>query len=73
MKAHTRQAVMLGDLVAAVFDEAAQYNSDPREVSRIAAMVVHRILRRAGLNRRLSDPHNRHTLWSRRHSGGVRN
>jgi hypothetical protein len=38
----------LGDLVAAVIDEAEQYSKDPREVSRLAAKVVTRIVRRGG-------------------------
>jgi hypothetical protein len=37
----------LGELVAAAFDTAAQYSSDPAEVSRLATGAVIRMLRRA--------------------------
>jgi hypothetical protein len=37
----------LGELVVAVFDIAAQYSTDPREVSRLATRVVMQIVRRA--------------------------
>jgi hypothetical protein len=42
----------IGDLVTAVFDEAAHYRTDLREVSQIATQAVTRLLRRA---RRRSD------------------
>ena len=42
-----RKAVPLGELVLAVFDEAAQYSPDPREVSRLATKAVANMLRRA--------------------------
>lgn len=38
----------LGDLIAAVFDEAARFSVDPMEVSRLATQAVWRLLRRAG-------------------------
>ena len=37
----------LGDLVAAVFDEAAYYSADLRRVSHLATQAVARLLRRA--------------------------
>jgi hypothetical protein len=37
----------LGELVAAVFDRAATYSKDQREVSRLATMTVMHMLRRA--------------------------
>jgi hypothetical protein len=40
-------SVQLGELVAAAFDDAAQYSSDPREVSRLATETVAHLLRRA--------------------------
>ena len=44
----------LGELVAAVFDEAAHYSNDPQEVSRLAAQAVAHILRR-GQRKRCSN------------------
>jgi hypothetical protein len=35
----------LGDLVLAVFDEAAQQTADPREISRLASQTVSHLLR----------------------------
>ena len=55
MITHVRRTVLPGDVVAAVFDEAAPYSSNPREVSRLTAMVVGRILRRGGRNRSVPD------------------
>ncbi len=43
-KAHT--TLTLGDLIANLFDEAAGYSRDPREVAAIATRAVQRILRR---------------------------
>ena len=42
-----RRFVQLGELVAAVFDEANLYSSDPRKVSLFAAQALMGILRRA--------------------------
>jgi hypothetical protein len=42
-----RKSAPLGELVAAAFDSAARFSSDPREVSRFAAQVVRHMLRRA--------------------------
>jgi hypothetical protein len=39
--------VPLGELVAAVFDRAAMWSKDQREVSRLATMAVMQILRRS--------------------------
>lgn len=47
MKTHVRQTVVLGDLIAAAFDEAARHSADPREVSRLAAQTVAHMLRHA--------------------------
>lgn len=38
--------IRLGDLVVAVFDEAAHYTSDPSEVSRLATQTVRYLLLR---------------------------
>lgn len=42
-----RRSVQLGELVAAAFDGAAEHSTDPQEVSRLAARVVMRVVRRA--------------------------
>jgi hypothetical protein len=56
MKADAPRTVLLGDLVVAAFDEAAQYSTDPLEVSRLAAgAVMHALWRR----RRRSFPSKR--------------
>lgn len=41
-----------GDLLVAVYDEAANYSNDPAEVSRMAKEVLARILRRSVVSRR---------------------
>jgi hypothetical protein len=46
MRTDVDKTAQLGQLVVAVFDEAAQYSSDPREVSRLATEAVMHILRR---------------------------
>ena len=40
MKHDMRTTVELGDLIEAVFDEAAQHSTDPREVARLATQAV---------------------------------
>lgn len=47
MRMHIVQTAQLGDLVAAVFDTAAQYSKDPAEVSRLATSAVTHLLRSA--------------------------
>ena len=44
MKKTTRRTARLGELVAAVFDEAARYSTDPREVSRLATHAVSHLM-----------------------------
>ena len=46
MRKQNRATARLGDLVAAVFDEAAEYSKDPEEVSALATRAVAHILRR---------------------------
>jgi hypothetical protein len=46
MSARIHKTAQLGELVVAVFDEAAQYGTDPEEVSRIPTRAVMHILRR---------------------------
>jgi hypothetical protein len=46
MKKTTRKTARLGELIAAVFDEAARYSIDPREVSRLAAHAVSHLMLR---------------------------
>jgi|WetSurMetagenome_2_1015567.scaffolds.fasta_scaffold493956_2 hypothetical protein len=56
MLINPQKTAQLGELVAAVFDEATLYSNDPREVSRLATRTVARMLRhgrRATLSRRL--------------------
>ena len=47
MRTHVQQTAQLGELIAAAFDEAARYSTDPREVSRLAARAVAHMLQRA--------------------------
>jgi hypothetical protein len=47
MSTNVQQTAQLGELVVAAFDEAADYSSDPREVSRLATRAVMHLLRRA--------------------------
>ncbi len=47
MKARIPKTAQLGELVVAVFDEAAQYGTDAEEVSRMATRTVLHMLRRA--------------------------
>ena len=46
MRTNAQETAPLGELVVAAFDEAAQYSSDPREVSRLATRAVMQMLRR---------------------------
>ncbi len=43
----THETVMLGDLIVAAFDEAARSSRDPKGTSRLAALIVRRLLRTA--------------------------
>jgi hypothetical protein len=43
--ASVRRTAQLGEVVAAAFDRAALYSSDPREVSRLATQAVAHLLR----------------------------
>ena len=52
MTTNAYRTAQLGDLVSAVFDEAAHYTSDPKAISRLATRVLSRILRRARKSRR---------------------
>ena len=53
MRTHVHKTAQLGELVAAVFDQAARYSADQREVSRLATLAVAHLLRRA---RKISIP-----------------
>lgn len=46
MNATIQSSVPFGELVTAVYDEAARHSADPKEVCAMAAMVVDRLLRR---------------------------
>jgi hypothetical protein len=47
MRIQARKSVRLGDLIVVVFDEAAHFSADPREVSRLAKRVVAQMVRRS--------------------------
>ncbi len=47
MRAHNHQTAQIGELIAAAFDTAATYSTDPREVSRLATQAVGHMLRHA--------------------------
>jgi len=47
MRKSSRKTARLGDLIAAVFDEAGSYSRNPREVSRLATHVVRHLMRQA--------------------------
>jgi hypothetical protein len=61
MRTQIRKTTQLGELVAAVFDEAAHHSTDPREVSRLAARAVMHMIRHARktshIPRRLASRH----------------
>jgi len=44
VKTTTPKTARLGELIAAVFDEAARYSTDPREVSRLATCAVSHLM-----------------------------
>jgi hypothetical protein len=44
MKSQTPKTVSLGDLILTVFDKAALYSLDPREVSSLATQTVAHML-----------------------------
>jgi hypothetical protein len=54
MTTDVHKTTQLGELVVAVFDEAARYSADSREVSRLATRAVSRIVRRS--RRELCQP-----------------
>jgi hypothetical protein len=46
VKSEIQKTVPLGELILTVFDKAAQYSRDPREVSRLATQTLaHMLLR----------------------------
>ena len=44
MRTQIPKTVPLGELILTVFDKAAQYSADPREVSRLAAQTISHML-----------------------------
>jgi hypothetical protein len=56
VKHEMRTTVELGDLIQAVFDEAARHSTDPREVSRLATQAVAQLLYRHLLKQRGPRP-----------------
>ncbi len=55
MKTQSQKTVPLGELILTVFDKAAQYSLDPREVSHLATQTVAHILLR-GRNLAVARP-----------------
>lgn len=53
MELNMHKTVQIGELIAAAFDEADRYSSDPREVSRLATRAVMHMLR-SSLNKPLT-------------------
>lgn len=52
MKSQTRKTAPLGDVILAVFDKAAQYSTNPREVAHLATQAVsHMLWRTTGTKR----------------------
>ncbi len=47
MRTQVHKTAQFGELVVAAFDGAADYSTDPREVSRLATQAVAHILRHA--------------------------
>ena len=47
MRTKAHRTIQLGDLVAAAFDEAALFSSDPKEITNMAAQAVMRVLWRS--------------------------
>jgi len=47
MRTHVQKSAQLGELVVAVYDQAARFSTDPREVSRLATLAIAHLLRRA--------------------------
>lgn len=45
MRTNIHKTAELGELVVAAFDKAAQYSTDPRQVSRMATRAVVHMLR----------------------------
>lgn len=43
----------LGDVIAAVFDEAARYSTDPKQVARLATRAVQHLLRHSRVRSRV--------------------
>jgi hypothetical protein len=44
MRTQASKTVALGELILTVFDKAAQYSADPREVSRLATQTISHML-----------------------------
>jgi hypothetical protein len=44
MKSKSPKTVALGELILAVFDKAAEYSADPREISRLATQTISHML-----------------------------
>jgi len=53
MNTNVHKTALLGDLIAAVFDEAACYSTDPNQVSRLATQAVLHILQLVPMTRDL--------------------
>jgi len=66
MTTSVRDTARLGDLIVAVYDIAAQYSKDPREISRLATSAVQSMLRRS------DEPSNSARLHGRNENGGAK-
>jgi hypothetical protein len=44
MRTQIPKTVPLGELILTVFDKAAQYSADPREISRLATQAISHML-----------------------------
>jgi hypothetical protein len=56
VKEQTGETVEFGDLILAIFDEAAQHSADPREVSHLATQTVASVLWRLRQHKRPRSP-----------------
>ena len=56
MRTTQEKTTSLGELVTTVYDDAARYSQDPREVSRLATQTIAHMLRHARGPRRPSSP-----------------
>ena len=56
MRTQFHKTTLVGELVVAAFDKAAQYTTDPEEVARLATRAVTHMLRSARRTRTSTPP-----------------